>query len=146
MKKAVLAVATASVVVLGACASSGEPDVLITRSIVDSRGELSEVDDSDVVGAATARTGWGQTGVSVAIAGADNGSQHPWHIHSGTCGSGGPIIGDATRYPVLRVGSNGRASASASLNVELAAGQSYYVNVHESPTDLGTIVACGPLR
>lgn len=146
MKKAVLAVAAASAVALGACASSGEPDVMITRSIADSRGELSEVDDSGVVGAAAARTGWGQTGVSVAIAGAEDGAQHPWHVHSGTCGSGGPIVGSATAYPVLSVGGNGRATAQATLALELMPAESYYVNIHQSPTDLGTIVACGALR
>ena len=44
------------------------------------------------------------------------------------------------------VGANGQASASANLDVALSEDGQYYINVHRSPQDLGTIVACGQLR
>ncbi len=142
MKKVVLA--AAAVVFASACAPKSA-QMPMTQQITDWRGTLSAENNSGLRGAASARSGYGQTGVSVTIAGLAAGEQHPWHIHSGTCGSGGPIVGAPTAYPVLQVGSNGEASASASLNVELNSGSSYYVNIHKSPSDLGTIVGCGPI-
>lgn len=88
----------------------------------------------------------GTTAAAVSIAGATAGSRHPWHVHSGTCATGGPIMGDAAAYPVLAVGAGGEASASASLAIGLDDDATYHVNVHRSPSDLGTIVACGDLQ
>ncbi|HUG42451.1 MAG TPA: CHRD domain-containing protein [Longimicrobiales bacterium] len=107
--------------------------------------ELSSQSGSTVRGAAAAQSAVATTGVSVSIR-AEPGARHPWHIHVGTCGSNGAIVGDAAAYPVLQVGSNGVASATANLLVGLNRGGQYYVNVHRSPQNLGTIVACGALR
>ncbi len=143
MKKVVFAAFLTAVA--AGCATSGGEVQPMTQTITDWRGTLEAKDTADIRGAAAVRSGYGQTGASVTIAGADGGGTHPWHVHSGTCGSGGPIVGDATAYPVLNVGSNGDALASATLKVELSPTGSYYVNVHQSPTDLGTIIACIPL-
>lgn len=70
---------------------------------------------------------------------------HPWHIHAGTCGSGGAIVGDPAAYPPLQVGADGSATAAASISPALQMGQEYYVDVHESPQALGNIVACAQL-
>ena len=88
----------------------------------------------------------GTTAASLSIAGAEVGARHPWHVHSGTCATGGPIMGPGNEYPVLMVGSDGRASASADLAIGLDDDGDYHINVHRSPSDLGTIVACGNLR
>jgi hypothetical protein len=88
----------------------------------------------------------GSTGAAIGIGGAASGATHPWHIHRGTCASGGPIVGDPAAYPALQVGANGNATASATIRVGLEAGQSYHVNVHQSPQNLGTIVGCTDLR
>jgi hypothetical protein len=61
------------------------------------------------------------------------------------CGDNGPIVGSASAYPTLSVNMEGRASANASIGTALNEHDSYYVNVHNSPTDLGTIVGCGKL-
>jgi hypothetical protein len=97
---------------------------------------------------ATARAVSGpiQTAVAINLAGGQAGGTHPWHIHEGTCASGGPIVGDADAYPMLRPGSAGTATATALVARVLVPGQNYHVNVHLSPTALGTIVACGNLR
>jgi hypothetical protein len=88
----------------------------------------------------------GSTSVEVELTGAEPNAQHPWHVHQGTCETGGGIVGDPGRYPPLRVGAGGRALEIAVIDVELVAGQSYHVNVHRAPGDMGTIVACGNLR
>lgn len=99
--------------------------------------------------AARAVSNMSSTAVSVSFAGgspmAGMTHVHPWHIHAGRCGSGGPIVGDPAAYPALRPGTDGNGTASATVNVPLTMGQDYYVNIHASPSELGTIVACGQL-
>jgi superoxide dismutase, Cu-Zn family len=96
--------------------------------------------------AATVATGITGTVVHVSLAGGTPGATHPWHIHRGTCGNDLGIVGATEAYPALRPGTDGRANASATVNVALIPGDSYFVNVHASPQNLGTIVACSNLR
>jgi len=96
--------------------------------------------------AATVATGITGTVAHVSLAGGTSGATHPWHIHRGTCGNDLGIVGAADAYPALRPGGDGRANASATVNVALVPGDSYFVNVHASPQNLGTIVACSNLR
>ncbi len=87
----------------------------------------------------------GKTTATIALTGAAVGGVHPWHIHQGKCGSGGPIIGDMSAYRPVTVGSDGRAAGSAVLMLQLKEATEYYVNVHHSSSDMATIVACGDL-
>jgi hypothetical protein len=87
----------------------------------------------------------GRTNVTINIANASPGQQLPWHIHEGSCGNDRGIIGGASNYTPLTVGSNGTASGSANLMARLDEAKDYFVNVHASPTNLETIVACGDL-
>jgi len=87
----------------------------------------------------------GGTRVNATLSEGSLDARHPWHVHAGTCGSGGPVVGEAASYPLLEPNARGNASASATLEVELAVGEGYHVNVHASPEDLGTIVGCGDL-
>jgi hypothetical protein len=106
---------------------------------------LAAVGGSGVSGSAGADVADDDTHAATAIRGR-SGGVHPWHIHEGKCGDNGPIVGPASAYPPLRVGADGRAAAMAHLDgVELNEAKNYYVNVHASPTNLGTIVACGAL-
>lgn len=100
---------------------------------------------SGVSGGTNANVVDGRTMVSVNIMGATPDAVHPWHIHEGKCGSGGPIVGDPMAYPPLRVGADGRAADNAEILVGLNEAKDYFVNVHASTTDLATIVACGDL-
>jgi hypothetical protein len=99
-----------------------------------------------VSGTATVRVSDDMTHASVSLMGAMSGAAYPWHVHEGSCGDNGPVVGNAAAYPLLRPGTDGRASAEAHLsNLELNEAKNYYVNVHASASDLGTIVACGPI-
>lgn len=100
---------------------------------------------ADVTGTALASTGESRTNVTVTIAGAPVGGEHPWHIHTGTCATGGPILGNPAAYPFLVPTAGGQDTRSATIDEVLLSVQSYHVNVHASPTDLDTIVACGDL-
>ncbi|MDQ4080601.1 MAG: hypothetical protein M3125_07555 [Gemmatimonadota bacterium] len=87
----------------------------------------------------------GRTEVTVNVANASPGQQLPWHIHEGSCGNDRGIVGGASSYPPLIVGNNGAATGNANLSVTLDEAKDYFVNVHASPTNLETIVACGHL-
>jgi hypothetical protein len=82
---------------------------------------------------------------TVTLRGDEPGSIRPWHVHVGTCATGGGIVGDPAAYDVLAVDAAGVATAMARVGVELEAGAPYHVNVHFSPADLPTIIACGDL-
>lgn len=107
---------------------------------------LSPVGGSGVSGTASASEMGDATHATITIRGARAGGTHPWHIHEGTCGdANAPVVGPASAYPPLTVGSGGTATAQAHVPVELNEAKNYIVNVHASPTNLGTIVACGDL-
>lgn len=93
-----------------------------------------------------ATAGSGQTMASITLEGGTAGAAYPWHIHVGSCGSGGGIVGPPDAYSYLRPGNDPQARSTANLNLELSPGGDYYVDVHRSPEDLGSIVACGNLR
>jgi hypothetical protein len=85
----------------------------------------------------------GQTKAVVTLTGATAGGVHPWHLHAGKCGSNGAIIGPPTAYPAISVGQDGTGKIEATLPFATPVSGSYYVNIHASPADMGTIIACG---
>ena len=87
----------------------------------------------------------GQSEAHVEIANAAPGGVHPWHVHRGRCGADQGIFGPADAYEPLEVDGDGRASSTAELSVPLPKAGSYFVNVHASRQNMGTIVACGNL-
>jgi hypothetical protein len=84
-----------------------------------------------------------QTQAHLSIENASPGARYPWHVHIGQCGRDQGIFGPADKYPVLKVGGDGRADADAFLPVPLPREGQYFANVHASSTNMGTIVACG---
>jgi hypothetical protein len=86
-----------------------------------------------------------RTRARVEIANAVPGAVHPWHIHRGQCGSDQGILGPADAYKPLKVGDEGRASSEAQLGIALPKTGDYFVNVHASSKNMGTIVGCGNL-
>lgn len=87
----------------------------------------------------------GGTNVTIEIRGAASNSMLPWHLHEGACGSGGAIVGDPAAYPPLAAGLDGSASSDATIDVTLSPDADYHVNVHKSPSETDTIIACGEL-
>ncbi len=108
--------------------------------------DVQPVGDTEVRAAVRAVTAPGQTAVAINLAGGEAGATHPWHIHRGTCETGGPIVGDPAQYPPLRPTAAGGATATAHIRAQLVPGEDYHVNVHRSPELLQEVVACGDLR
>ena len=138
-----------SVAALTACATNrtDEPDeASISDMVGDWSADLSPRNNSGISGDAGAQSALAATGVTISIRGAAAGGQHPWHIHRGTCSAGGSVVGEASAYPVLTPGQDGTARAAATIGVPLSENESYHVNVHRSPQEMGVIVACGQLR
>jgi hypothetical protein len=105
---------------------------------------LASMNGSTVTGNAKGTTGNDMTHVTVTISGGTPGATYPWHIHDGKCTDAGPpIVGNMTDYPPLVVGSDGTATATANLSTKLNEARNYIINIHASPTNLGTIIACG---
>lgn len=108
------------------------------------KATLSSVGGSTVTGTASGTTAHDSTNVTVTITGATAGATHPWHIHDGKCSdSGAPVVGDASAYPPLVVGADGSATATAHIAVKLNEARNYIINIHASPANMATIVACG---
>lgn len=124
---------------IAACQSGQEGIVDFDATLAGTAGYASYSGDARAV------AGLGNTVITVRLEGATPGARHPWHVHSGDCGSGGPIVGDASEYPHLRPDAQGTDRETADIGVALDDDGDYYVNVHLSPENLGTIVACGEL-
>lgn len=74
------------------------------------------------------------------------GSARPWHVHFGTCATGGGIVGDDAAYPRLSVDTAGASSTTVTIrDVALDPAASYHINVHESDAQFSTLIACGDL-
>ena len=107
---------------------------------------LQSMNGTNVSGSATVAPAPGGSTATINIRDAAAGAVHPWHVHVGTCSTGGGIAGPASAYSPLNVTAGGNANSTAQLPMTLDPTQSYHVNVHNSPSDMGTIVACGDLH
>ena len=129
--------------------ATGRVDVDVespTKTGEDWRGEVKGIGAMmQLSGTAKAEVSNGVTAASMSLTGARAGGSHPWHIHLGRCGSGGPIVGDPNLYPPLVIGDNGSGAASARLQLQLDEAKEYYVNVHASMSEMENIVACGQI-
>ena len=128
--------------------ATGEVDVDIEppwQKGEDWNGSLSARGGSAITGSFRAYVLEGKTQVTVNLANAMAGQRLPWHVHEGTCDRDMGIVGGASSYPVITVANDGTASSTTVLNVGLDEAKDYIINVHASPTNLQTIVACGDL-
>ena len=89
--------------------------------------------------------GAAQFTASVAIANDIPTAARPWHVHFGTCATGGDIVGPSGSYPLLVVDATGSAQMTTVVAYELDRIAPYHINVHESQAALATIIACGNL-
>jgi hypothetical protein len=81
---------------------------------------------------------------SIQLEGDVPGSLRPWHVHVGTCGSGGSIVGPDAAYPRLSINNDGFAVVETNVLVALDNG-AYHVNVHFSDAQFDRLIACGDL-
>jgi hypothetical protein len=107
---------------------------------------LEPQNNSGISGSATVQSRAAAAKVTVHIMGAASGSVHPWHVHRGTCGNDKGIVGGAGEYKPLTVGTDGMSNAEVNIPVALNEDETYFVNIHKSASDLGTIVSCGALK
>ncbi len=138
-----------------ACGGGGRAvEINPQDAVVGTRWNATLATPAGLVGASQVRgTGWmaprdgdaTRTRASVTVENAVPGGRHPWHIHEGQCGSNGGILGPPNAYQALDIGGNGRAASTADLPLPLPASGQYYINVHASPNNMGTIIACGNL-
>ena len=99
---------------------------------------LNEVGGSGESGTATLTdNGDGTTTVEIQLEGAPTDVAQPAHIHEGDCGSGGDIV-----YPLENV-ENGMSTSTVEASLDELVSGDFYVNVHMSPEDIATTVACG---
>lgn len=87
------------------------------------------------------------TVVTIRLANASPGGIHPWEARRGECGapSSSRALGSTDAYEALRVDSEGRASARATIPSRTPTRGRYFVVVHASRANAGTVVACGNL-
>jgi len=79
------------------------------------------------------------------ISNATPGGVHPWAIRTGLCGNENPVLGDASAYPNLKVDNDGTAQGGATLSIPFPTSGDYSLEVRASPTNMGTVIACGNL-
>lgn len=137
-----------------ACGGGKKVEIDPSREAVGTRWNATLATSKALVGAMQVKgTGWmaeeGDDAVKTrAFASIENavpGGEHPWHVHIGQCGNDGGIFGAADAYPPLRVNSKGTAEATAVLQMPFPTSGQYFVNVHASRNNMGTIIACGNL-
>ena len=98
-------------------------------------------------GAATlAGAGAKQTRATIYVTHAPPKSVLPWHVHRGQCGKDEGIVGPANVYTPIHVGGNGEGQIAQTLPFATPTSGNYMVNVHKSPDELKTILACGNLQ
>lgn len=102
--------------------------------------DLSELNDSGVSGTVTLTPMENQTKVTINLTGAPEGGVHPAHIHKGTCDNLG-----APTYPLNDI-RNGTSETTIDATVEAITSEAHAVNVHKSPEELSSYVACGEIQ
>lgn len=87
------------------------------------------------------------TNVTVNLGNASPGGVHPWAMHRGQCGAwtDDGVVGPADAYSALEVGSDGRATQTASIPIQTPVTGDYFVVVYASAANAETVVACGNL-
>ena len=83
--------------------------------------------------------GNGTTSVTLATSGGTDSGSQAAHIHTGTCGSNGPV------YAPLSNVTNGGSQSTVTYSLSTLTGGKYYINIHNSVT-AATIQACGQIQ
>lgn len=87
----------------------------------------------------------GVTHVTLDLTNATPGGVHPWEVRYGQCNSDEGLFGAPSVYGPIKVGNDGRAHASANVELHTPTSGRYFVQVTASAANSGTIIACGNL-
>jgi len=79
------------------------------------------------------------------VSNATPGGVHPWSVRVGHCGSENEVFGDPSAYRNLKIDKDGTAQTSANLSAPFPTSGDYSLEVRASPTNMGTVIACGNL-
>jgi hypothetical protein len=93
------------------------------------------------------------TDITIALANASPGGQHPWAVHRGQCGTRTDywtgtdhgIFGPADAYSTLKVGTDGLANGAATVSLQTPKTGEYFAVIYASVANADRIVACGNL-
>jgi hypothetical protein len=85
------------------------------------------------------------TDVTVRLANASPGGEHPWQLRQGQCGADYGVFGTGESYKTLKVDDDGRARSTATVGLVMPQSGQYYISVGASAANAGTVVACGNL-
>ena len=144
----------ATCIVSAACGGSKAVEINPSARPVGTRWNAVLATPAAMVGVLQVRgSGWmgpqegnpEQTSAQVSLSNATPGGEHPWHVHIGQCGMDKGIFGPPSSYGILKVGGNGNAEGSATIPLPAPKSGQYFINVHASKNNMGTIVACGNL-
>ena len=108
---------------------------------------INELNTSGMSGTATfEKRANGKTQITLALAGTVDGGDHPAHIHANDAATGGGIVLDLKNVN----GATGKSVTSANalkngtaITYDELVNYNGHINVHESPTNLGTRIAQG---
>ncbi len=137
-----------------ACGGGRGVEIDPNREMVGSRWNATLATPTNLGGAVQVKgMGWmggdeddtAKTRAFVSIQNAVPGGEHPWHVHLGQCGNDRGIFGPADAYEPLEVEGDGEAESSAELPLPGPIAGQYFVNVHASRNNMGTVIACGNL-
>ena len=85
--------------------------------------------------------------LTVTVPATANNQSLPWSINAGRCGSGAVPVMAINLFPVIEVGSNGRAEINTELAYTLPATGSFHVNVFwPGGSELEDVMTCSNLR
>lgn len=134
---------------LGACDDDddivdigGEADVVVWTADIFGIAPFQYVGGSAEV---STEIGTFEFGATAEIFGDTPGAVRPWHVHFGTCASGGDIVGLDSDYLPLVVDGAGADIVSVIVPEPLDVNAFYHVNFHLAPDRQDVIIACGDL-
>jgi len=79
------------------------------------------------------------------VSNATPGGVHPWSVRVGHCGGENEVFADPSAYRNLKIDKDGTAQTSANLSAPFPTSGDYSLEVRASPTNMGTVIACGNL-
>ena len=101
--------------------------------------DFVELNDSGVRGEVTLYAIGDRTIVQIAVE--NVAGNHPAHIHTGTCDD----IEPEPAFPLTNVDAEGRSVGVVDVALDTLLTDPYVVDIHLSPTELGTLIACAEI-